>query len=55
MKCLIKDAIDKKFNSDIDPVEAGKVTWSQCPDDLGVFTFDEFTTSYSPEKIIKGE
>ena len=31
----------------------GKVQWSQCPDDLGVFTFDPSMTSYTPDPLTK--
>merc|ERR1719473_1889024 len=32
----------------------GVVSWSQCEDDLGVFTFDESSTTYTPDPIKKG-
>ena len=35
--------------------DVGKVTWSQCADDLGVFTFDESSTTYTPDPITKGK
>ena len=35
--------------------DVGIVTWSQCADDLGVFQFDESSTTYSPDPITKGK
>merc|ERR1712167_365723 len=32
----------------------GVVTWAQCSDDLGIFTFDASSTSYTPDPIKKG-
>ena len=34
--------------------ETGKVTWAQCDDDAGVFTFDESSTTYNPDPVYKG-
>ena len=32
----------------------GVVTWSQCPDDTGVWTFDTAASTYSPSPFEKG-
>ena len=38
------------------PVGAtGVVTWGQCTDSEGKFTFDEASSSYSPSPLVKGK
>ena len=34
--------------------DKGVVTWSQCPDDTGVWTFDTAGSTYSPSPFKKG-
>ena len=35
--------------------DKGVVTWSQCPDDIGVWTFDTAGSTYSPSPFKKGD
>lgn len=47
-KSLLKSVTDER------PLTTGTVTWGQCDDAAGVFTFDESSTTYSPNPITKG-
>ena len=47
-KSLVKSVTDEKA------LNAGTVTWAQCDDAAKVFTFDESSTTYSPDPIVKG-
>ena len=51
-KTLLSQVIDPKTEKIVGG--GGSVTWSQCPDDIGAFTFDQDSTTFTPNPLTKG-
>ena len=51
---LVKQMLDTTSLIQISDNDLGKVTYAQCDDDTGVFTFDADNTNNSPDPAVKG-